>query len=876
MDSLTNLNNLLNSLGDEIDNNAVEFDEFGRQLSAQEARTRAFDNARQAAIKKRIEKEEAEFNAKVRRYNELSKFATSSAAGMVTQEGAFTTLANVAGMAIKGLGNLLGNIPVLGSALKGLSGAVAEAFKLIAAETSKAFQTFGKLSGSGIVSDFEDLKNAARNTGLLFAELEGVLAKNSEALTLLGGTSLQGSKRLQQILNVNNVSSQKYAEQFQKIGMSFAEFSEIQASYVSQQIKAGMLKGKSDQDVAKNAREYALNLDTLSKLTGKQRKEIQKEQEKLESNTRFRAYLVELESQGPEGERKAQVLRDLYSVIGEGAREGIMDIVVSGGAITTDAAAQVAIQLGQGGLDVVKFAKDFNQGAITTDIAMNQLSTAADNYKKEMGELTTVIGTGSELTKGFVNMANLAMYAGKNFSEAKKIFEQERKAIMEAADPMAEAGKKSHDIAREVEDYLTRSKGVPKAIDAMADGMLKLGKVIEGVVKKFGGTVTTVDQTPAETARLQSAAASNQDTQQVKIVREETQQALQEAKENREKLEKEHGRGSEQAKQARIEEHRKQQEARRATYTEISTARNKHRPVTGNAAQPEQPSQPTSQNTNPSSRRIALPTSSGVPVSTPTSGTLVDAGSATPATKPPSQMSADENTQMGNRVKIGNTIREGGTVSWRTNNPGNVSYGELAKRYGAIGRWIKPDGDLQQRTTGIAIMPTIEAGDALKMALWRRPLYSDTNIATGTHLWTRGSKSPELPPDIKNYASDLAKAAGVRLDTSISDLSNDQLARLVKKQRFWEGFKEGNIIAAANGAVVKPNTGGTLVQVAEAGQAEAIIPMQDGKTIPVNVTSSDNSKISSIFERINEQSEQIANLLMRGNSIEDNLAQIMV
>lgn len=159
-------------------------------------------------------------------------------------------------------------------------------------------------------------------------------------------------------------------------------------------------------------------------------------------------------------------------------------------------------------------------------------------------------------------------------------------------------------------------------------------------------------------------------------------------------------------------------------------------------------------------------------------------------------------TQQGMEVRIGREIRKGGTVSWRTNNPGNISYGPLAQKYGAIGRWIKPDGDLQQRTTGIAIFPTIEHGDNLKMALWRRPLYIDRTIDEGVMKWTG-----TVPPG-SSYAQDLARAANASLGTRIRDLSDQQLRAMTDKQKVWEGFKEGQVSQAALGGIFSgPSTG---------------------------------------------------------------------
>lgn len=177
-------------------------------------------------------------------------------------------------------------------------------------------------------------------------------------------------------------------------------------------------------------------------------------------------------------------------------------------------------------------------------------------------------------------------------------------------------------------------------------------------------------------------------------------------------------------------------------------------------------------------------------------------------------------TQYGDEVRIGNEIRKGGTVSWRTNNPGNVSYGKLAKQYGAIGRWMKPDGDKQQRTTGIAIMPTYDDGLKLKMALWRRPLYQNDTLDQGVSRWTKGDPTVALGSE---YAESMARAAGVSVDFPIKNLSDSQLRLAAIKQEKFEGFREGRVLNAAM-RVDAPTTSSTMTAAIGVGGATAVPP----------------------------------------------------
>ena len=135
-------------------------------------------------------------------------------------------------------------------------------------------------------------------------------------------------------------------------------------------------------------------------------------------------------------------------------------------------------------------------------------------------------------------------------------------------------------------------------------------------------------------------------------------------------------------------------------------------------------------------------------------------------------------------VIIGNQKRSGGTISWRTNNPGNVMHGNFAKSYGSLGAIKAADSQ------PVAIMPTLEQGWKMQMDLWRRPAYNNGTIDQGARRWAGAVGAKR---ETSQYTIDLANAAGVPIHTKVANLSDDQLKRLVKKQAQWEGFKPGTV-----------------------------------------------------------------------------------
>jgi hypothetical protein len=138
----------------------------------------------------------------------------------------------------------------------------------------------------------------------------------------------------------------------------------------------------------------------------------------------------------------------------------------------------------------------------------------------------------------------------------------------------------------------------------------------------------------------------------------------------------------------------------------------------------------------------------------------------------------------GREVIIGNERRTGGSISWRTNNPGNIAYSGIAKSYGALGYIRAADGE------PVAIMPTLEDGLKLQMVQWRRPKYNNLTIDQACRTW---AKAVQDNPRTSQYTIDMANAADASIHTKVSDLSDEQLKNMLKKQAKLEGFKVGTV-----------------------------------------------------------------------------------
>lgn len=185
----------------------------------------------------------------------LLKGALGAAVGVV---GNFASaLANASNM-----GELLEAVPIFGSVLGKASGYF-----------QKGADTFQQLSevGAGFGQNLFELRNAAAQSGLTLEQFASVIGNNSTAIGLLGATTSEGAKRFGRVTKQLRSSEAGLLA----LGYSIEGLNEGTAAYIELQAAAGQLRNKSDKELTEGAKNYLTEIDLLSKVTGKSRKEIQ-------------------------------------------------------------------------------------------------------------------------------------------------------------------------------------------------------------------------------------------------------------------------------------------------------------------------------------------------------------------------------------------------------------------------------------------------------------------------------------------------------------------------------------------------------------------------------------------------------------------------
>lgn len=119
-----------------------------------------------------------------------------------------------------------------------------------------------------------------------------------------------------------------------------------------------------------------------------------------------------------------------------------------------------------------------------------------------------------------------------------------------------------------------------------------------------------------------------------------------------------------------------------------------------------------------------------------------------------------------------------GDRNWRNNNPGNIEYGDFAKKMGAIGS----DGRF-------AVFPTYEQGrKAKENLLFQSKRYQDKSIEEALNIYAPSSEN-----DTKKYIENVVKYLGVSATTPLSFLSKKQRDKFLDAIQKQEGFRQGSV-----------------------------------------------------------------------------------
>lgn len=164
----------------------------------------------------------------------------------------------------------------------------------------------------------------------------------------------------------------------------------------------------------------------------------------------------------------------------------------------------------------------------------------------------------------------------------------------------------------------------------------------------------------------------------------------------------------------------------------------------------------------------------------------------------------------------GKMVWKGGSLTWRTNNPGAIKSSSWTKRHGAIGQ-----------IDNFAAWPEYDMGRQAYSDLVTGPTYGSYYIATALRKLVPPSEN-----DTEKYINDLANMTGLDVNKrKFKSLSSGELSALLNAIQVLEGWKVGTIRPMKKVVAAKKKKG-VITQVQPEGgsfitKAEAVRMVQN-------------------------------------------------
>jgi hypothetical protein len=313
------------------------------------------------------------------------------------------------------------------------------------------------------------MQQTARGLNLNFAQTESLLTKHSKNLALFAGSAVRGRQEFEKIASESADTRRK----FQKLGISSEEFSEMQASYLNQQMRSGKGQKKTTEEMTAGSIKYIKELDTLSKLTGASKKDLQSLREARMNDPKFRAGTVDM---------KEEIVNEVHSFLDYTAvkaskelAKGMQDYLGSGSLGGKGDQAEIISSFGQEASNVLRVLDQVRSGEIKHGEATDRIAILAQKTELANREYARVQGDQTVMGKNYVAIAQLAMGAGKNTQQL--IDEENARKEKQIADEKSEGAKLAEtkqaleQAGRDIEIMSTSSKLVTFLMNEFATGM---------------------------------------------------------------------------------------------------------------------------------------------------------------------------------------------------------------------------------------------------------------------------------------------------------------------------------------------------------------------------------------------------------------------
>ena len=207
------------------------------------------------------------------------------------------------------IGDLVGMIPYLGTALKTAIKGVSEYTQAVNKQTDALFDSYEQMSkigaagAGGMQSVYDNLKKLNLGVNEL-DKFVAIVGENSSTLTSFGKTVGGG---LTEFANVaNSLQQGDVGRQFREMGISVDDINKGIAGFMKMQTLTGGRQRMSTDQLIAASQNYVREVDLLAKITGKNRAEQEASRESAMAEERYAAFKYELQQRADMGDEAAK------------------------------------------------------------------------------------------------------------------------------------------------------------------------------------------------------------------------------------------------------------------------------------------------------------------------------------------------------------------------------------------------------------------------------------------------------------------------------------------------------------------------------------------------------------------------------------------
>ena len=273
-------------------------------------------------------------------------------------------------------------------------------------ETDRQVEVFRQLSTVG--ADFGDgifgSRMASIEAGLTLGTFATEVAANTDLFSRLGGNVNIGTRTFTRL---SRSIQSDFQPTLSKLGFTMEETSNYVTDYLDIMTGLGRAQVMSDEQLAQGSKEYLLQLDQLSRVTGMSRKAASDELKRQQSDLRIKSLMMSMDKTGQANLQ--QILGGLGQAPAE-LKNAITEMIVTGGNPVDPFAKMLASR----NSELVGLAQGVNQGTVSAAefaAGMRRAAVAAGGNAADLKQLAVAAQvTGNNMYLAQASLVGLSKY----------------------------------------------------------------------------------------------------------------------------------------------------------------------------------------------------------------------------------------------------------------------------------------------------------------------------------------------------------------------------------------------------------------------------------------------------------------------------------